>query len=185
MLESAVVQVAVFVSTRVLPSLYVPVATRGSVVPMANDALAGVTAIETSTASPTLSVAEPLIEPDVAVMIALPTPCPLANPNVGSILPIFYDNSTKYNGLQTQLLVNDLHGLRSQVSYTWSKCLDAGSGAGIADPFVNSISTLIFFNKAGRNGPCDFDIRHNLSVNYMYSFPSPKGQSTSSRLRYR
>jgi len=104
-------------------------------------------------------------------------PCPLANPNVGSILPIFYDNSTKYNGLQTQLLVNDLHGLRSQVSYTWSKCLDAGSGAGIADPFVNSISTLIFFNKAGRNGPCDFDIRHNLSVNYMYSFPSPKGPS--------
>jgi hypothetical protein len=47
---------------------------------MARDALAGVTAIETSTACPTLSVAEPLIEPDVAVIIALPTPCPLANP---------------------------------------------------------------------------------------------------------
>jgi hypothetical protein len=101
-------------------------------------------------------------------------PCPVANPNVGSILPIFYDNSTKYNGLQTQLLVKDLHGFQSQVSYTWSKCLDAGSGAGIADPFVNSIATLMFFDKAGRNGPCDFDIRHNLSVNYIYSFPSPK-----------
>src|SRR5580658_3787294 len=47
---------------------------------MARDALAGVTAIETSTACPTLSVAEPLIEPDVAVIIALPTPSPLANP---------------------------------------------------------------------------------------------------------
>ena len=80
MLESAVVQVAVFVTTRVLPSLYVPVATRGSVVPMAKDALAGVTAIDTSTACPTLSVAELLIEPDVAVMVAVPTPCPLANP---------------------------------------------------------------------------------------------------------
>ena len=80
MLESAVLQVAVFVTTRVLPSLYVPVATRGSVVPMAKDALAGVTAIETSTACPTFSVADPLIEPDVAVMIAVPTPCPLANP---------------------------------------------------------------------------------------------------------
>jgi hypothetical protein len=88
MLESAVVQVAVFVSTRVLPSLYVPVATRGSVVPMANDALAGVTAIETSTASPTLSVAEPLIEPDVAVMIALPTPCPLANPPLAMLATV-------------------------------------------------------------------------------------------------
>jgi hypothetical protein len=47
---------------------------------MARDALAGVTAIETSTACPTFSVAEPLIEPDVAVIIALPTPSPLANP---------------------------------------------------------------------------------------------------------
>jgi hypothetical protein len=47
---------------------------------MANNGLAGVTAIETSTACPTLSVAEPLIEPDVAVMVAVPTPCPLANP---------------------------------------------------------------------------------------------------------
>jgi hypothetical protein len=49
-------------------------------VPIAKDALAGVTAIATSTACPTLSVAEPLIAPDVAVMIAVPTPCPLANP---------------------------------------------------------------------------------------------------------
>jgi len=88
MLESAVLQVAVFVSTRVLPSLYVPVATRGSVVPMANAALAGVTPIETSTACPTLSVAEPLIEPAVAVMIALPTPCPLANPPLAMLATV-------------------------------------------------------------------------------------------------
>jgi hypothetical protein len=73
-------QVAVFVNTRVLPSLYVPVATRGSVVPIANDALAGVTAMETSTACPTFSVAVPLTKPDVAVMTAVPTPSPLATP---------------------------------------------------------------------------------------------------------
>jgi hypothetical protein len=47
---------------------------------MAKDALVGVTAIETSTACPTFSVAVPLIKPDVAVIIALPTPSPLANP---------------------------------------------------------------------------------------------------------
>jgi hypothetical protein len=80
MVESAIVQTAVFVNTRVLPSLYVPVATRGSVVPMANDALAGVTAMETSTACPTFSVAVPLTKPDVAVMTAVPTPSPLATP---------------------------------------------------------------------------------------------------------
>jgi hypothetical protein len=80
MVESPMLQVAVFVNTRVLPSLYVPVATRGSVVPMANDALAGVTAMETSTACPTFSVAVPLTKPDVAVMTAVPTPSPLATP---------------------------------------------------------------------------------------------------------
>jgi len=88
MVESATLQVAVFVTTRVLPSLYVPVATRGSVVPMANDALPGVTAIATSTACPTFSVAVPLIEPAVAVMVAVPTPCPLANPPLAMLATV-------------------------------------------------------------------------------------------------
>jgi hypothetical protein len=39
-----------------------------------------VTAIDTSTAGPTVSVAEPLIDPDDAVMLAEPTPVPVANP---------------------------------------------------------------------------------------------------------
>lgn len=47
--ELVVVHVAELVRTRVLPSLYVPVATKAWVVPKANDGLAGVTAIETST----------------------------------------------------------------------------------------------------------------------------------------
>jgi len=42
--------------------------------------LAGVTARETSTGCPTLSVAEAVIEPELAVMVALPTPVPVANP---------------------------------------------------------------------------------------------------------
>jgi hypothetical protein len=47
---------------------------------MANDAFAGVTAIDTNTACPTLNVADPLIVPDVAVIVAVPTPCPPAKP---------------------------------------------------------------------------------------------------------
>jgi hypothetical protein len=52
----------------------------GIVVPRANVPFAGVTAIDTSTACPTFSVADPAIVPDVAVMVAVPTPSPLANP---------------------------------------------------------------------------------------------------------
>ena len=51
------------VRTRVLPSLYVPVATMGSVVPRASEGLAGVTASETRTGCPTLSVAGAVIVP--------------------------------------------------------------------------------------------------------------------------
>jgi Carboxypeptidase regulatory-like domain len=98
----------------------------------------------------------------------------LANPSVGPIYAVFYDGSAKYNGLQTQLLVRNAHGFQGQASYTWSKCLDDGSGGGLGDAYTNSISSLIFFNKAGRRGPCDFDLRHNFSLNYVYDLPRPK-----------
>jgi hypothetical protein len=55
---------------------------------MARDALAGVTAMETSKACPTLSVAVALIKPDVAVMMAVPTPSPLANPPLAMLATV-------------------------------------------------------------------------------------------------
>jgi hypothetical protein len=42
--------------------------------------LTGVTAIDTSTGSPTLSVAVALIVLELAVMLAVPTPTPVADP---------------------------------------------------------------------------------------------------------
>ena len=98
----------------------------------------------------------------------------LANPMVGPTYAVFYDGSTKYNGLQTQLKLVSPHGIQGQASYTWSKCLDDGSAGGLGDAYTNSISSLIYFNKPGRRGACDFDIRHNLAVNSIYDLPSPK-----------
>jgi hypothetical protein len=73
-------QVAVLVRFCVLPSLYVPVAVNCWVVPLAIDAVLGVTAIEVSTGAVTVNVADPLIVPDVAVMVALPCATPEASP---------------------------------------------------------------------------------------------------------
>lgn len=53
--------------------------------------MAGVTAIDTSTGCPTLSVANPLIEPDVAMMVALPTPAPVAKPLVAMLATVVGD----------------------------------------------------------------------------------------------
>jgi hypothetical protein len=58
----------------------VPVAVNGCVEPVVTEALVGVTAIEVNTAAVTVSVAEPLIVPDVAVIVAVPGAMLVANP---------------------------------------------------------------------------------------------------------
>jgi hypothetical protein len=78
--EFALLHVTVAVRSRVLPSLYVPVAIMACVVPNANDGFAGVTAIDTSTGCPTLSAAVPTIDPQLALTVVVPTPVPVANP---------------------------------------------------------------------------------------------------------
>ena len=55
-----------------LPSLNVPVAVSCSVEPRMIAGLGGVTAIETSTGAVTVNNVEPLIEPEVAVMVDCP-----------------------------------------------------------------------------------------------------------------
>jgi hypothetical protein len=64
----------------VLLSLNVPVAVNCCVRPFAIDGFAGVTAIDCSVAAVTVSTVDPLTEPDVALMVLVPTPAPVANP---------------------------------------------------------------------------------------------------------
>jgi hypothetical protein len=64
--------VAVLVRFWVLPSLYVPVAVKGSATPKTTAGLAGVTAMETSAGSPTVTVVEPHTAPAQALTVAEP-----------------------------------------------------------------------------------------------------------------
>jgi hypothetical protein len=80
--------VAVLVRFCVLPSVNVPVAVNCCIVPNAIDGVAGVTAIETNVAAVTVTVVDPLMEPVVAVMVAVPSPTLVANPCVGAVLPM-------------------------------------------------------------------------------------------------
>jgi hypothetical protein len=72
--------VTVLVRFCVVPSLKVPVAVNCCVAPLAIDGFAGVTAIDCSVAAVMVSKVEPLIAPDVAVIVEVPTPAPLASP---------------------------------------------------------------------------------------------------------
>ena len=103
----------------------------------------------------------------------------LANPNVGFIRPIFFDGSSSYEGFQTQVQMRMMHGVQAQAAYTYGKCYDDGSGAQLGDPFLNSLASLIFFDHQHRHGPCDFDIRHNFSLNYIWDVPTPQWGSAA------
>ena len=52
------------------------------VVPSAIDGVTGVTAIDTKAAAVTVSIVDPLIEPEVAVMLAVPSPMLVVSPAV-------------------------------------------------------------------------------------------------------
>jgi hypothetical protein len=98
---------------------------------------------------------------------------PRANPNVGFIRPIFFDGASSYEGFQSQVRLTNVRNVQAQLSYTYSNCKDNGSGAQLGDPFQNSLTSLMFFDKAHRLGACDFDIRHNLVANYIWTLPTP------------
>ena len=73
-------QVTVDVKFCVVPSLNVPVAVNCCVAPLAIDGFAGVTAIDCRVAAVTVRVVDPLIAPDVALIVEFPTPAPVASP---------------------------------------------------------------------------------------------------------
>jgi hypothetical protein len=63
-----------------VPSVKVPIAVNCCVVPNAIDGVAGVTAIDASAAGVTVSVVFPVIEPEVAVIVAVPAFTLVASP---------------------------------------------------------------------------------------------------------
>src|SRR5437870_11805462 len=77
----------------VVLSLKVPVAVNCLVVPTAMLELAGVTAIETRVAPVTLRVAVPVTEPEVALMVAVPTPTPVAKPEEWMVATVDADDN--------------------------------------------------------------------------------------------
>jgi hypothetical protein len=126
---------------------------------------------------PTLTSAGYLWPCDQTVANFPVTPCTgfgtKLNPNVGRIRATWWDNNATYNGLQAGVAKRMSHGIQAQGSYTWSKCIDMGSGGMLGDPYANSLSSLIFFNKGGRRGVCDYNVAHNFVLNYLWQVPAP------------
>ena len=96
------------------------------------------------------------------------------NPNAGRITAGFWDGRSYYDALQIQ--IKKKIGSASQLagSYTWSKTIDTGSGSMVGDEYTNSISSPLFFNLKLNRGLADFNVSHNLNLNYTWVLGSPK-----------
>jgi hypothetical protein len=95
---------------------------------------------------------------------------PLMNQNAGQISSVMWSGDAHYNALQTKLTART-SSLQAQASYTWGKSIDTGSATVGGDTFLNSISSLPYFNPALRRGPSDFNIVHNFVLSYTWTLP--------------
>jgi Carboxypeptidase regulatory-like domain/TonB-dependent Receptor Plug Domain len=97
------------------------------------------------------------------------------NPNVGQISGTIWNSDSIFHALEVQVTRRLSRGLQAGVSYAWGKIIDAGSESANSNPgtFANSSPTLWFDERNGR-GLADFDIRQNLSIDYIWEIPSPK-----------
>jgi outer membrane receptor protein involved in Fe transport len=107
-----------------------------------------------------------------------PQPGHTLNPWVGREPTQWYNSNSIYHALQVAVVEAGGHGLTVSGSYTFSRNISTSDGTGIGDPYVNSLSSSLFYwNQALRRGPADTNITHNFVLSYMYNIPGPANAS--------
>lgn len=97
------------------------------------------------------------------------------NATAGQISTVTWGGDAHYHALQAKLTARAGSKFQSQLSYTWGKSIDTGSSTVGGDTFLNSISSLPYFNPALRRGPSDFNVTNNVVISYNWMLPSAKG----------
>ena len=100
------------------------------------------------------------------------------NPNFANIRMKLSDGQSFYNagivGLQSRVGA----GFRAQVSYTYGTSVDDQSSSLGRNEFANGQArTVDPYNILLNRGRSDFDIRHNLSINFTYDLPYGTGRA--------
>ncbi len=99
------------------------------------------------------------------------------NPALGTIRYIFWNTDSHYDALNVNLDKKFAHGFQFQVAYTWSKSLDDDSQTIAGDTFANGINSPWWWLPKAFYGPSDFNVAHTLTINGLYTIPTPKSWS--------
>jgi len=89
----------------------------------------------------------------------------------GAVTQFATGANSHYNGLQLTAMKRMGHGLQGQVNFTWSHCLDTVSNGGFLQFSAGGILSPLPGELARDYGNCDYDIRHNLTGQYVYELP--------------
>jgi hypothetical protein len=84
-----------------------------------------------------------------------------------SIFEFTNDSKSWYDSLQLSYRQASWHGLNTQYNYTLSKCTDYNSGNRDTGPSQATNP----YDPSNNEGPCNFDIRHNLNFGGSYAIP--------------
>lgn len=94
---------------------------------------------------------------------------PRVNDNYAELNENVTGGRSSYNSLQVSLVRQAARGITMQVSYTYSHCLDDGSGSyGLEEGATGQLDP---YDPLYDYGNCTFDLRHNLVANVIYQLP--------------
>jgi Carboxypeptidase regulatory-like domain len=96
------------------------------------------------------------------------------NPNAGLINEGLWQGNSFYDALQVKVKAKIGSGAEIGGSYTWGKTIDTSSGSLVGDEYSNSIASPLGFNTKINRGLADFNVAHNVEVNYTWEIGTPK-----------
>jgi hypothetical protein len=94
-----------------------------------------------------------------------------ADPRFGAVTQLSTGANSHYDGLQVSAMKRMGRGLTGQINYTWSRCMDTVSNGGFLPFSAGGILSPLPGDLERDYGPCDYDIRNNLSAQYVYALP--------------
>jgi outer membrane receptor protein involved in Fe transport len=113
------------------------------------------------------------ISPDPTGMTFPPVAAPQRrNPNFANIRYKMADAQSFYDSLQVGVVARPADGLQAQLSYTLGKSTDDQSSSLGRTEFSNGQARSVDpYNVRLNRGPSDFDVRHSLSMNFVWMLP--------------